>query len=180
MRFGYVWIGANAPTEKKQRAMLTGAARMRLERAPARVERDKLIGMLRAGDQLCIASAVCAADSVVELHQVLAAVAAKGAALWVADLGEAFQGSDAMARITEDFQTTRHHEQTKAAREKLKKLPKGKRGGRPAKPIPEGREEEFDALWSVKDNSKRFVARQFETTTKVVDRWAEERGLPSI
>ena len=178
MKFGYVWIGANAPTEKQQRSMLSGAERVKVDKAPSWEARDQLVRILRPGDQLCVAAAVCAADTVVDLHQVLAEIAEKDAFLWVADLGRAFQGSRAMADITEDFQTTRHHEQTKAAREKLKKLPKGKQGGRPRKPIPEGREEEFDALWSVKDNSKRFVAKTFDTTTKVVDRWAEERGLP--
>ena len=56
---------------------------------------------------------------------------------------------------------------------------KGTCGGRPSKPLPADREEEFRTLWSIKANSKRFVAKRFETTTRVVDRWAAERGLPA-
>ena len=59
-----------------------------------------------------------------DLRQRASITRSNGASLWVADLGEAFQGSDAMARIIEDFQTTRQHEPTRAARDKLKNCPK--------------------------------------------------------
>lgn len=178
MRFAYVWKGPNVPTVTQQRAILAGADRMVEEKRAGREERDLTASILRPGDQLCVATARCIADNVIDLHNVLAVIGEQQATLWVADLGMDFQGSKAMATITEDFQQTQRKERTKAAREKLKRLPKGKRGGRKKKDIPAEREDEFRELWSIKANSKRYVARKFDTTTKVVDRWAAERGLP--
>lgn len=82
-----------------------------------------------------------------------------------------------------DWRAVRTPEQRKsltdAARAAQRKLPKSKRGGRPVKALPENRRDEFVDLWSIKDNSKRFVARRFSTTPRVVDRWAEQLDLPA-
>lgn len=179
MRFGYLWKGPNVPTVREQRAMLSRAEKIIEEKPGTRVERDLLCGIVREGDQVCVATSLCAGDDIVDLHHVLAALRDVGASLWVADFGRDFQGSMAMAEITEDFIDQRRQQQTQKAREKLRKLPKSKRGGRPVKALPEHRRDEFVDLWSIKDNSKRFVARRFETTPRVVDRWAEQLDLPA-
>lgn len=178
MRFGYVWKGPGVPTLDRQRSMVGKAERWVEDAKGERSERDLAVSILRDGDELRVATARVLGDDIVDLHHVLAAVAEAGAHVTIAEYRGQFQGSREMATLTEDFQGSRQKDQTQAARERLKKLPPGKRGGRSKKVIPNGREDEFIELWCVKDNSKRFVARQFDTTTKVVDRWAAERGLP--
>lgn len=183
MRFGYVWRGRDAlPVEEQESVLVAdcGVAKNRIyrEKAPARDERDDCLSIMRQGDEFCVWSSRYIADDVVELHQILAALAERGAALYVVDFGQAFQGSRDMARITEDYVDARRKEQTRAARERLKKLPAGKRGGRPAAiEMTPAQRALFRRLWRDAQVSTADMAREFDCSKSTISREAKKLKL---
>ncbi|NOX95104.1 MAG: hypothetical protein GXP04_08405 [Alphaproteobacteria bacterium] len=181
MKFGYVWRGSGAISEKGQRETLSAygvaKARLTVETTPARDERDKILRILRPGDEFCAYSAAYIADDIVELHQILAAVGTAGALVHLIDFGKSFTGDWDMARITEDYVGVKRKEQTKSARERLKKLPTGKRGGRPKRILTAVEILEFTEQWENEFCSIGMMSRHFKCSKKKVSAWAAELGL---
>lgn len=181
MKFGYVWRGSGAKTEKAQRKTLEAygvpAAKIISETSPARDERDSILSVLREGDEFCAFSAHHIADDIVELHWILASAAERGAYVYLIDFGRKFQGSVAMAQVTEDYVGARRKEQTKAARERLKKLPKSARGGRPKRQLSEEQILEFTEQWENEFVSLGMMAKHFKCHKNKLYDWAKELGL---
>lgn len=182
MRFGYVWRGRDALPDREQEAFLAeyrvAPAKVFREKAPARDERDQILSVVRPGDEICVYSARYIADDIIELHRILAHLAEREAALYVIEFSEAFQGSRAMARLTEDYVDTRRKEQTRAARERLKKLPAGSRGGRPpAIKMDKDRRLHFKQLWADRTVSTADMAREFDCHKSTISREAKKMKL---
>lgn len=181
MKFGYVWEGSGSADKARQKTALLAygcdKGKMEVERSPARDARDGILSILREGDEFCAFSAQHIADDIVELHWILASVAGRGAYVYLVDFGQRFQGSEEMARLTEDYIGERRKEQTKAARERLKKLPKSARGGRPPRKLKPEEEPTFIAMWENRFKSKGDMARRFKCHKGKLDKWAAELGL---
>lgn len=181
MKFGYVWRGSGARSEKDQRKALASygvpAAKMFRETSPARDERDRTLAVCRPGDEICVVSAAYIADDIVELHWILAALAEREASLYVAEFSRSFVGSKDMADITEDFIGMKRKDQTKAAREKLKKLPRHARGGRPPRKLTEDEQAVFIEKWSNKFVSLNEMAKEFKCHKDKLFEWAGDLGL---
>lgn len=181
MKFGYVWRGAGAIEEKVQRATLAAygvpASKLVKETSPARDERDRILSILRPGDELCAVSAAYLADDIVELHWMLASAGDRGASIYVAEFGRSFTGSKDLAQMTEDYVGQKRKEQTKAARERLTKLPKSARGGRPRRALTELETTEFVAMWSNRFVSLNEMAARFRCHKDKLFQWAGELGL---
>lgn len=181
MKFGYVWRGSGAKDEKAQQRALSAygcpAVKMVRETSPARDERDRILSILRPGDEFCAVSAAYIADDIVELHWILSAVEKAGASVYLVEFGENFVGSEPLARLTEDYAATKRKEQTKAARERLKKLPRHARGGRPRRNLDPADYDEFIAQWNNKFVSFNEMASRWRCHKDKLFEWAGELDL---
>lgn len=184
MRLGYVWIGPGALTEEQQRVALRslGCAEKDIAKdvAPSRKERNFMLSLVRPGDELCVVASRYFASDAGELHRLLAQAGKQSGAVYFMSSGAAFTSTPELAEMTTEFVEDGNSEQTRKARERHAQLPQGRKGGRPAKALPKGREDEFVQLCHVKGQTYRHLARTFQTSVRVVKRWAEERGLPQL
>lgn len=181
MKFGYVWQGSGAIPKAQQAKALSayGCTKQRIsvETSPDRDTRDEILSIIRENDEICVFSASYIADDIVELHWILGALGSRGAALYVVEFSEKFVGSQAMARITEDYIGEKRKEQTKAARDRLKKLPRTMRGGRPRRQLTEDETPIFIAMWNNKFKSKGDLARYFKCHKDKLEEWRKDLGL---
>lgn len=185
MRFGYIRKIKAGASVAEQRAALTdiGAAKIfeekvwkrkpRLDEDPC-PERTDLIDVLRAGNQLCVFSAVHLALNAGDLFSVLAAVRAKQASVYVIDMADSFTADDKHARIAKAFSGDKRRAQTVPARS-ARKNP----GGRPKALAGLTRADwaAFDREWRDDAMSVPQMARKWKVSEATISRKARERKL---
>ena len=185
MRLGYIRRIKVGATEDEQRAALTaiGVGKITVERVWKRKlrreddptpERTDLIDILRPGDELCVFSALHLARDAGDLFATLFAVAARGAVVYVVDMGDSFTADEKQARIAKAFTGDKRKARMAPARG-ARKDP----GGRPPALADLDRAQwaQFDRDWRDDAISIKQMARKWKVSEATISRKAAARKL---
>lgn len=185
MRFGYLTkIKVGATTDEQRDALADiGASKIVAEkiwkRKPKpdedpRPERTGLIEILRAGDELCVFSALHLATNAGDLFATLAAVTERQASVYVIDMDDNFTATEKQARIAKSLTRDKRHAQIAKARG-ARKNP----GGRPKALADLTRADwaKFDRQWKDDAVSIPQMAREWNVSDATISRKAKQRKL---
>lgn len=143
------------------------------DRWPGRTE---IIEILRAGDLLCVVSAVPLARDLDELFTVVAALTSKQCALYVVEMAKEFTATEDQAALARNYSAKKRKAQTAdaLASPRRKKNP----GGRPrALDLSKAQWIEFDDDWRGDELSIAQMGRKWGAHDSTIIRTADRRKL---